>query len=55
MADIYIINSEPPKDIALEKQQIDSKNHYTVLKSKTAKALLIKLRNTKTTNVLLLN
>ncbi len=43
MADIYIINSETPKDIALEMQQINSKNHYTVLKSKTAKALLMEI------------
>ena len=30
MADIYIINSETPKDIALELQQLDSNNNYVV-------------------------
>lgn len=43
MADIYLINTDTPKDIALEMQQIDAENHYTVLKSKTAKALLMEI------------
>ena len=43
MADIYIINSETPKDIALELQQLDSNNNYIVLNSKTAKALFMEI------------
>ena len=43
MADIYIINSETPKDIALELQQLDSNNNYVVLNSKTAKALFMEI------------
>ena len=43
MADIYIINSETPKDIALELQQLDSRNDYIILNSKTAKALLLEI------------
>ena len=48
MADIYLINTDTPKDIALEMQQIDAENHYTVLKSKTAKALLMGIRKQQT-------
>ena len=43
MADIYLINTDTPKDIALEMQQLSSKDTYTVLKSKTAKALLMEI------------
>lgn len=50
MADIYIINSEAPKDIALEMQQIDSKNNYTVLKSKTANALVLEINEKEILN-----
>jgi hypothetical protein len=48
MADIYIINSENPKDIALELQQSDSKNNYVVLNSKSPKAILMELEELKT-------
>ena len=48
MADIYIINSETPKDIALELQQLDPNNTYTVLKAhNTARAMLIELEELK--------
>ena len=48
MADIYIINSENPKDIALELQQLDPSNTYTVLKShNTAKAILVEIEKLK--------
>ena len=48
MADIYIINTETPKDIALELQQLDPNNTYTVLKShNTARAMLIELEELK--------
>ena len=50
MAEIYIINSDTPKDIALELQQIDSNNTYTVLKSKTAKALLLEIEELRKVN-----
>ena len=43
MVDIYIINSETPKDIALELQQLDSNNNYIILNSKTAKDLLMEI------------
>ena len=43
MADIYIINSETPKDIVLELQQLDADNNYLVLKSKTAKSILMEV------------
>ena len=43
MADIYLINTDTPKDIALEMQQLSSKDTYTLLKSKTAKALLMEI------------
>ena len=48
MADIYIINSENPKDIALELQQLDSKNNYVVLNSKSPKAILIEMEELET-------
>lgn len=48
MADIYIINTETPKDIAVELQQLDPNNTYTVLKShNTARAMLIELEELK--------
>lgn len=48
MADIYIINSENPKDIALELQQLDPNNSYTVLKPhNTARAILVELEELK--------
>ena len=43
MADIYIIDSENPKDIVLELQQLDSNNNYIILNSKTAKDLLLEI------------
>ena len=47
MADIYIINSETPKDIALELQQLDPNNTYTILKSHTSKAILLEIDELK--------
>lgn len=49
MADIYLINTDTPKDLALEMQQIDAENNYTVLKSKTAKALLMEIEEYENT------
>ena len=48
MADIYIINSQNPRDIALELQQLDSKNNYVVLNSKSPKAILMELEELET-------
>lgn len=47
MTEIYIINSETPKDLLLELQQIDSSHQYTLMKSKTAKALLLEIEETE--------
>ena len=47
MADIYIINSETPKDIALELQQLRLDNNYFVLKSKTAKGIIMEIETYK--------
>lgn len=47
MADIYIINTENPKDIALELQKTNENDNYIVLKSKTKKALLLELEEYK--------
>ena len=47
MTEIYIINSETPKDLLLELQQIDSSHQYTLTKSKTAKALLLEIEETE--------
>lgn len=47
MTEIYIINSETPKDLLLELQQIDPKHQYTLMKSKTAKALLLEIEETE--------
>lgn len=48
MAYIYIINSQNPKDIALELQQSDPNNNYVVLNSKSPKAILMELEELET-------
>ena len=55
MADIYIINSETPKDIVLELQKANTRNTYTVLKSKTAKAILSEIEELKKKEIQILN